>query len=63
MNELNLSDQALGAIMIALQRSLLEQSDITPVLKDFRLKISDSGLVVMNPPILKLTQEGEDAEV
>ncbi len=30
---LKLSDEALGAVMMALQRSLLEQSDIVPVLK------------------------------
>ena len=32
---MKLSDQALGAVMMALQKSLLEQSDIVPVLKDF----------------------------
>ena len=30
---MKLSNQALGAIMMALQKSLIEQSDITPVLK------------------------------
>ena len=30
---MKLSDQAVGAIMMALQRSLMEQSDIVPVLK------------------------------
>ena len=32
---MNLSDQAVGAVMMALQKSLLEQSDIVPVLKGF----------------------------
>ena len=32
---MKLSDQALGAIMMALQKSLMEQSDIIPVLKEF----------------------------
>ena len=32
---MKLSDQALGAVMMALQKSLLEQSDIVPVLKNF----------------------------
>ena len=31
---MKLSDQAVGAVMMALQKSLLEQSDIVPVLKD-----------------------------
>ena len=32
---MKLSDQALGAVMMALQKSLLEQSDIVPVLEQF----------------------------
>jgi hypothetical protein len=65
MNEMNLSDQAVGALMMALQKSLLEQSDIVPVLKEFRLRLSEQGLVVMNPPIVKLSYEEqeENAEV
>ena len=34
---MRLDDQALGAIMMALQKSLLEQSDIVPVLKSMEL--------------------------
>ena len=30
--ELQLSDQAVGALMMALQKSLMEQSDIVPVI-------------------------------
>ena len=60
-NEMNLSDQALGALMLALQRSLMVQSDIVPVLKGFRFKLSDEGLVVLNPPIVKLDEDLEDA--
>ena len=47
---MRLSDQALGAVMMALQKSLLEQSDIVPVLKDFDLKEEGGQLVVTNPP-------------
>jgi len=51
---MKLSDQALGAIMMALQKSLLEQSDITPVLKGMEFDIMDNGeLLVKNPPIVK----------
>ena len=66
MNEFHFSDQALGAVMMALQKSLLEQSDIVPVLKGFRFKLSDQGLVVMNPPLVKFGLEEvqeQDAEV
>ena len=49
-----LSNQAVGAIMMALQKSLMEQSDIVPVLQGFQVQIDDSGgLVVMNPPVVE----------
>jgi len=50
---LKLSDEALGSLMMALQKSLLEQSDIVPVLKGFEFKINENKeLFVMNPPIV-----------
>jgi len=55
--DLKLSDQSVGAVMMALQKSLMEQSDIVPVLKGFKFKVSDSGLMVMNPPVLKFTND------
>ena len=58
--EMNMSDQALGAVMMALQKSLMEQSDIVPVLKGFRFKLSEQGLVVLNPPIVKFDDEFEE---
>ncbi len=46
-----LSNQAIGSIMMALQKSLLEQTDIVPTLQGFEIQVDDSGeLVVMNPP-------------
>ena len=54
-----LSDQALGAVMMALQKSLIEQSDIVPVLKGFNFTVqgeSQDELVVLNPPIFKLDE-------
>jgi len=48
---MTLSDQALSCVMIALQKSLMEQSDIVPVLKGFELSLDESNeLVVDNPP-------------
>ena len=32
---MKLSDQAMGALMMALQKSLMEQSDITETLRGF----------------------------
>jgi hypothetical protein len=62
---MQLSDQALGAVMIALQKSLMEQSDIIPVLKGFVFTEGNDGLVVENPPILEFEnqQESEDADL
>ena len=55
-----LSNQAIGAIMMALQKSLLEQSDIVPVLQAFEIQVDDSGeLVVMNPPLVEVNQDTE----
>jgi len=57
--ELQLSNQALGSIMMALQESLLNQLDIVPILKGFKLVTSDSGLVVLNPPNVRVTNDSE----
>ena len=59
---MNMSDQALGAVMMALQKSLMEQSDIVPVLKGFKFRLSDQGLVVMNPPLVKVSNDPEDED-
>jgi hypothetical protein len=61
---ITLSDQALGALMLALQNSLMHQTDIVPVLKEFDFIIDDTnGLVVTNPPILRAgTDEGSTPE-
>ena len=54
MKDHKLSNQAVGAIMMALQKSLMEQTDIVPVLRSFNIQVDDSGeLVVMNPPSVK----------
>ena len=54
MKDHKLSNQAVGAIMMALQKSLMEQTDIVPVLRGFNVQIDDAGeLVVMNPPTVK----------
>ena len=54
MKDHKLSNQAVGAIMMALQKSLMEQTDIVPVLRGFNVQIDDAGeLVVVNPPTVK----------
>lgn len=52
-----LSSQAIGAIMMALQKSLIEQTDIVPTLQGFEIQVDDSGeLVVMNPPTFEVSE-------
>ena len=52
---MKLSNQAIGAIMMALQESLMNQLDIVPVFQGFELMNSDEGLVVNNPPTVHAT--------
>ena len=54
---LKLSNQALGAVMMALQESLLNQIDIVPILKGFELVQSEQGLIVKNPPTVRVSDE------
>jgi hypothetical protein len=59
---MQLSNQAVGALMLALQKSLMEQTDIVPMLKDFVFITSDEGLVVTNPPVVQLEKQFEDLD-
>ena len=49
--ELRLSNQAMGAVMMALQESLMNQLDIVPILRNFKLENTTEGLIVKNPPV------------
>ncbi len=51
---MKLSNQAVGALMMALQKSIMEQSDITNVLQQFEFSLNpNEQLVVENPPVLR----------
>lgn len=60
---MKLSDQALSCVMVALQKSLMEQSDIVPVLKGFNLAEVDvegeKQLIVTNPPTQIMAHQGQ----
>jgi len=63
MENYTLSDQAVGALMMALQKSLIEQSDIVPVIKGFQVQIDDAGqLVVVNPPTVEMKNQPQTIE-
>ena len=56
---MKLTTQAMGALMMALQKSLLEQSDIIPLLEHMNFQVdpedqSHSTLVITNPPVVSL---------
>lgn len=47
---MKLSQQAMSCIMVSLQKSLMEQSDIVPMLKNFELEARGEEVIVTNPP-------------
>jgi hypothetical protein len=54
---MKLSNQAMGALMMALQKSLMEQTDIVPLLTEMNFQVdpedpSHSTLVILNPPVV-----------
>ena len=54
---MHLSNQALGAIMMALQESLLHQLDIVPILQGFDIEDTEEGLIVKNPPTVRIPDD------
>jgi len=59
---MKLSSQAMGALMMALQKCLMEETDIVPLLEEMNFQVdgtSQSELVITNPPVVTL----EDVEV
>ncbi len=59
---LKLTNQALGAVMMALQESLLNEIDIVPILRGFELVNTEEGLIVTNPPTVRVSSEQEITE-
>jgi len=53
---MKLSNQAIGAIMMALQESLMHQTDIVPVFKGFEIENTDAGLMVKKPTNREFTK-------
>ena len=61
---MKLSNQAMGALMMALQKSLLEQMDIVPTLKEFNFECNENEeLIVRNPPSFKIEEDVFKPEV
>ena len=54
---MKLSNQAVGALLMTLQKCLAEQTDITELLADWDLEIENNEVVVTNPPTFKTASE------
>ena len=60
---MRLSNQAMGAIMMALQKSIMEQSDIVEVLEGFNFQLDErEELLITNPPTFKMNFFGEETK-
>ena len=59
---MRLSDQAIASVMVALQNGIMEQTDITNILRDFRLQFNeeDETLTVTNPPEVMKTENDNE---
>lgn len=47
---MKLSNQAIGSLLMTLQKCLAEQVDITELLSSWDLEVVDDEIVVNNPP-------------
>jgi len=57
-NMYKLSNQAVGSIMMCLQKGILEGVDITDLMKDFQIEANEENeLVVKNPPTFKVDKQ------
>lgn len=56
-----LSNQAVGSIMMCLQKGILEGIDITDLMKGFQIEANEENeLVVKNPPTFKLDSDQKE---
>jgi len=51
---MKLSNQGMGTLMMCLQKSLMEQSDIIPMLQELNFEIEGEEIVCTNPPKVEL---------
>jgi hypothetical protein len=52
---MKLSNQGAGTLMLCLQKSLFEQSDILPMLQDLNFEVDGDEIVCTNPPTVDLS--------
>lgn len=59
---MKLSNQGAGTLMLCLQKSLYEQSDIMPMLKELNFEVEGDEIVCTNPPTFDLSSLNATAE-
>jgi len=59
LTEMSLSNHAVGTLMMCLQKCLMEQSDITDILKDLIFIEKEGELYCKNTPLVKINTEEE----
>ena len=59
---MKLTNQGVGAIMMALQKGLMEQTDVTEMIKDFNFVEVGGELRVDNAPVINFTEFVDSAE-
>ena len=60
---MKLSNQAMGTLMMVLQKSLMEQSDVTNLLQQLDFLVGENEqLVVDNPPVLRFVNDHVEEE-
>ena len=57
---MKLSNQGMGTLMMCLQKCLMEQSDITEILKNLKFVSGEGKLYISNPPVVKFNDENMD---
>jgi hypothetical protein len=51
------SDQSIGTLMMCLQKCLLTQEDIVPMLKNLSVVTVDGEIKILNPPAFEIDNE------
>jgi hypothetical protein len=51
---MKLSKQAIGALLMTLQKCLAEETDITELLSEWNLEVEGDEVNVLNPPTFKV---------
>tara|TARA_R100001443_G_scaffold106598_1_gene116052 strand:- start:4818 stop:5027 length:210 start_codon:yes stop_codon:yes gene_type:complete len=58
--QIKLSPQAIGALLMTLQKCLSEETDITELLADWNLTVRDDLVYVVNPPTVSTETTNEE---